>query len=215
MNQIYLGQRAHGFAAAAEIYFGKTLKDVTMAEAAMLAGLPKAPSAYNPIVNPQARHAAPALHHRPHVRDRLHHRGPARRGAGAGAALPHAVRSRRARRVRCRDGAPAGLRAVRRRGLHARPQRPPDGRRRRAGGGLPRAAPGPDGLRAAPGLPRPRGLCRPAGRPGAGRRARRRGPGRPPRQRRPACGRRARGLAAQGRRDAAVGRRPSPSPATA
>jgi penicillin-binding protein 1A len=53
MNQIYLGQRAHGFAAAAEIYFGKPLKDVTVGQAAMLAGLPKAPSAYNPIVNPK------------------------------------------------------------------------------------------------------------------------------------------------------------------
>ena len=53
MNQIFLGQRAHGFAAASEIYFGKALKDVTVAEAAMLAGLPKAPSAYNPIVNPR------------------------------------------------------------------------------------------------------------------------------------------------------------------
>ena len=53
MNQIFLGQRAHGFAAAAEIYFGKKLQDVTVAEAAMLAGLPKAPSAYNPISNPR------------------------------------------------------------------------------------------------------------------------------------------------------------------
>ncbi|MBQ0944393.1 penicillin-binding protein 1A [Ideonella sp. 4Y16] len=53
MNQIYLGQRAYGFAAASEIYFGKPLKDLTIAEAAMLAGLPKAPSAYNPIANPR------------------------------------------------------------------------------------------------------------------------------------------------------------------
>ena len=53
MNQIYLGQRAHGFAAACEAYFGKPLKDITLAEAAMLAGLPKAPSSYNPIVNPK------------------------------------------------------------------------------------------------------------------------------------------------------------------
>ncbi|WP_088283216.1 penicillin-binding protein 1A [Ideonella sp. A 288] len=53
MNQIYLGQRAYGFAAASEIYFGKPLQEVTVAEAAMLAGLPQAPSAYNPIVNPQ------------------------------------------------------------------------------------------------------------------------------------------------------------------
>ena len=52
MNQIFLGQRAHGFAAAAEAYFGKKLQEVTVAEAAMLAGLPKAPSAFNPIANP-------------------------------------------------------------------------------------------------------------------------------------------------------------------
>ena len=52
MNQIFLGNRAYGFAAAAETYFGKPLKDISIAEAAMLAGLPKAPSAYNPIVNP-------------------------------------------------------------------------------------------------------------------------------------------------------------------
>ena len=53
MNQIFLGNRAYGFASAAEIYFGKSLKDITIAEAAMLAGLPKAPSAYNPISNPK------------------------------------------------------------------------------------------------------------------------------------------------------------------
>lgn len=53
MNQIFLGHRAYGFAAASEVYFGKPLKDVTVAEAAMLAGLPKAPSAYNPISNPK------------------------------------------------------------------------------------------------------------------------------------------------------------------
>ncbi|RKE34094.1 penicillin-binding protein 1A [Paraburkholderia sp. BL23I1N1] len=53
MNQIYLGQRAYGFASAARVYFGKDLKDLTLAESAMLAGLPKAPSAYNPVVNPK------------------------------------------------------------------------------------------------------------------------------------------------------------------
>jgi penicillin-binding protein 1A len=52
MNQIFLGNRSYGFAAASEAYFGKPLKDISIAEAAMLAGLPKAPSAYNPIVNP-------------------------------------------------------------------------------------------------------------------------------------------------------------------
>lgn len=53
MNQIFLGQRAYGFASASETYFGKPLKDISVAEAAMLAGLPKAPSAYNPIANPR------------------------------------------------------------------------------------------------------------------------------------------------------------------
>jgi penicillin-binding protein 1A len=53
MNQIYLGQHAYGFAAAAHVYFGKELKDLTLAECAMLAGLPKAPSANNPVVNPR------------------------------------------------------------------------------------------------------------------------------------------------------------------
>ncbi len=53
MNQIYLGQRAYGFASAARVYFGKDLKDLSLAECAMLAGLPKAPSAYNPVVNPK------------------------------------------------------------------------------------------------------------------------------------------------------------------
>ncbi len=53
MNQIYLGQRSYGFASAAQIYFGKKLSEITVAEAAMLAGLPKAPSANNPVVNPK------------------------------------------------------------------------------------------------------------------------------------------------------------------
>jgi len=53
VNQIFLGQRAYGFAAASQIYFGKPLKEVTPAEAAMLAGLPKAPSAFNPVNNPR------------------------------------------------------------------------------------------------------------------------------------------------------------------
>ena len=51
MNQIYLGQRSYGFASAAQIYFGKDVRQISIAEAAMLAGLPKAPSAYNPVVN--------------------------------------------------------------------------------------------------------------------------------------------------------------------
>jgi penicillin-binding protein 1A len=53
INQIYLGQRAYGFAAASQIYYGKPLEKLTLAEYAMLAGLPKAPSAFNPIANPK------------------------------------------------------------------------------------------------------------------------------------------------------------------
>jgi penicillin-binding protein 1A len=53
VNQIYLGQRAYGFASAARTYFGKPLEQLTLAEAAMLAALPKAPSSYNPVANPQ------------------------------------------------------------------------------------------------------------------------------------------------------------------
>jgi len=51
LNQIFLGRRAYGFAAAARTYFGKDVKDLTPAEAAMLAGIPKAPSRYNPVSN--------------------------------------------------------------------------------------------------------------------------------------------------------------------
>ena len=53
INQIYLGQRAYGFASAAQVYFGKNLRDLNLGEMAMLAGLPKAPSRYNPVVNMQ------------------------------------------------------------------------------------------------------------------------------------------------------------------
>lgn len=51
LNQIYLGQRAYGFAAASQVYFSKQLKDLNLAECAFLAGLPKAPSGYNPFVH--------------------------------------------------------------------------------------------------------------------------------------------------------------------
>ena len=58
LNQIYLGNRAYGFAAASEAYFGKPLQELTIAQAAMLAGLPKAPGANNPVNN--GSRAAPA-----------------------------------------------------------------------------------------------------------------------------------------------------------
>jgi len=51
LNQIFLGRRSYGFASASQTYFGKDISQITLAEAAMLAGLPKAPSAFNPISN--------------------------------------------------------------------------------------------------------------------------------------------------------------------
>ena len=66
LNKIYLGNRAYGVAAAAQVYYGKPLGELTLAELAMLAGLPQAPSSQNPIANPKA-----ALKRRNHVLDRL------------------------------------------------------------------------------------------------------------------------------------------------
>jgi len=53
LNKIYLGNRAYGVAAAARVYYGKNLEDLTLAQLAMIAGLPKAPSRYNPVINPE------------------------------------------------------------------------------------------------------------------------------------------------------------------
>lgn len=70
MNQIFLGHRAYGFAAASRTYFGKQLSDITIAEAAMLAGIPKAPSRFNPIANmPRAKSR------QAYVLGRMHHLG--------------------------------------------------------------------------------------------------------------------------------------------
>lgn len=53
INKIYLGYRSYGFAAASKVYYGKNISDINLAESAMLAGLPKAPSRFNPIINPE------------------------------------------------------------------------------------------------------------------------------------------------------------------
>jgi penicillin-binding protein 1A len=53
LNQIYLGQRSYGFSAASQVYYGKPLSELSLAEAALLAGLPKAPSGYNPYTRPK------------------------------------------------------------------------------------------------------------------------------------------------------------------
>lgn len=66
LNKIYLGNRAYGIVAAAQVYYGKTLDELSIAQAAMIAGLPKAPSRYNPIINPRR-----ALIRRDHVLRRM------------------------------------------------------------------------------------------------------------------------------------------------
>ena len=66
LNKVYFGQRAYGVEAAAEVYYGKSLNQLTLAEMAMIAGLPQAPSQNNPINRPQA-----ALERRNHVLQRM------------------------------------------------------------------------------------------------------------------------------------------------
>ncbi|ORU90280.1 MAG: peptidase [Cycloclasticus sp. symbiont of Poecilosclerida sp. M] len=66
LNKIFLGHRSYGIAAAAQIYYGARLSDLSLAQQAMIAGLPKAPSAYNPITNPER-----ALIRRDHILNRM------------------------------------------------------------------------------------------------------------------------------------------------
>ncbi len=70
LNKIFLGQRAYGVGAAAEVYFGKTVADLSLAETALLAGLPRAPSRENPVTNPEA-----AKQRRGYVLRRMHELG--------------------------------------------------------------------------------------------------------------------------------------------
>lgn len=67
LNKIYLGNRSYGIAAAAQVYYGRTLNELSLAQTAMVAGLPKAPSKYNPLANPQR-----ALVRRNYVLGRMH-----------------------------------------------------------------------------------------------------------------------------------------------
>jgi penicillin-binding protein 1A len=70
LNKVYFGERAYGIGAAAQVYYGKTLNQLTLAQMAMLAGLPQAPSASNPIVDPDA-----AKKRRDHVLERMLEQG--------------------------------------------------------------------------------------------------------------------------------------------
>ena len=66
LNKIYLGHRSYGLAAAAQVYYDKSMSELSLAQAAMIAGLPKAPSKYNPIINPER-----ALIRRNHILGRM------------------------------------------------------------------------------------------------------------------------------------------------
>ena len=121
VNQIFLGQRAYGFAAASQIYFGKPLRDVTVAEAAMLAGLPKAPSSFNPVSNPKR-----AKTRQQYVLRRMHELGYIDDGALAEAQnAPLDGPPGRARsdadpcRIRRGNGAAGGVRCLRRGRVYA------------------------------------------------------------------------------------------------
>jgi len=70
LNKIYLGNRAYGIAAAAQIYYGKNIDELSIAQMAMIAGLPKAPSRYNPIADPER-----AMIRRNYILDRMHQLG--------------------------------------------------------------------------------------------------------------------------------------------
>ncbi|WAC42776.1 penicillin-binding protein 1A [Pseudomonas sp. SL4(2022)] len=70
VNKIYLGNRAYGIEAAAQVYYGKSIRDTSLAQMAMIAGLPKAPSRFNPLVNPTR-----ALERRNWILGRMHNLG--------------------------------------------------------------------------------------------------------------------------------------------
>ena len=165
LNQIFLGQRAYGFAAASQIYFGKPLKDVTPAEAAMLAGLPKAPSAFNPVTNPKR-----AKTRQLYVLRRMHDLRfltdvQYKEAQTAPLAVRQGLREVRGdpRRVRRRDGAPSGFRRLRRGRVHPRPDRLHDHPQGRPGGRICRSASGSARLRPSARLPGAGGVREPSG----------------------------------------------------
>ena len=99
LNEIYLGAGAYGVAAAAQTYWDKSLNELSIADCAYLATLPKAPSNYNPFRYPGAGDRAPQLGDRPHGRERLRHQGGRREGQGRAARRAGAPDWREIRRV--------------------------------------------------------------------------------------------------------------------
>ena len=146
LNQIYFGSGAYGIAEAARTYFGKEIGAVDVGEAALLAGLPKAPTRFSPYRNPQRaeerrRYVLARLRRPRHDRRRDADR---RHRAPAGAATPAGVRGLRPGRLLHRGGAPRAVREPRRRARaarrardrdHPRPRPPAQRRRRRCAAG--------------------------------------------------------------------------------
>ena len=140
LNEIFLGQNSYGVTAAAQVYFAKSLDELTLAETAYLAALPQAPSVLHPV-----REKPRAIARRNYVldqmaRERLHHprrgRGGQGRGPADGAERRHRVGAQRdaaARLFHRRDPPPALGEARRRGALHRRPDHPRDRRSRPAG----------------------------------------------------------------------------------
>ena len=137
-NQMNLGHGAYGVEAAARVYFGKPVKDLTLEEAATIAGILQLPERQSPYVNQKWRHAAPQLHAAAHGRRGLHHGGPGRRGREAAhrarrpaRAVERAPRRTSSRRCASTSRRQYGAQAA----VRGRAVGPDDARRRPAGGG--------------------------------------------------------------------------------
>ena len=116
LNEIYLGFGAYGVAAASLLYFDKSVHELTIAEAAYLAGAAQGSEQLQSVPPPRRGGGAPQLRDRPHGRGRLHHRRRRRQGEEV-AARRHGAADRRAhlcRRIFHRGGAPLSLRQLRR-----------------------------------------------------------------------------------------------------
>ena len=116
LNGVYLGHHSYGVQAAAENYYRKNVEDLTLREAALIAGLPQAPSRYSPFLNPAAARERRRYVLRRMVQEGMITAGGARRGrAGGDQGLPGRRRLPRDRALLHRDGAPADRRPLRQR----------------------------------------------------------------------------------------------------
>ncbi len=140
-NQIYLGSGMYGFEAASEYFFSKHAKDLTLTEAALLAGLPKGPAAYSPVMNPErALNRRNLVLERNGVRRRHHPRASQTGPRGSARSAHRAARERGGPVVPGRSAARAGKTLRLRGGARGRPAcrhhprpRPAAGRQSRCG----------------------------------------------------------------------------------